>query len=57
MKSQLSKDAFRNFRTWFETILDIFEVESFFQKTALGAVFFMGFSKEDGDLWLCLQAI
>ena len=35
VKSQLSKDAFRNFRKWFETILDIFEVESFFQKKQL----------------------
>ena len=42
VKSKLSNDAFRNFRKWFETILNIFEVESLFQKKQLLELFFSG---------------
>ena len=42
VKSQLSNDAFRNLRKWFEMILNHFEIESSFQKKQLLELFFSG---------------
>ena len=42
VKSQLSNDAFRNLRKWFEMILNHFEIQSSFQKKQLLELFFSG---------------